>query len=79
MMEANASTLISFIYLALALLILWLAYVVVRVWLEARSEFLRQYEQQRCPRQSTRSDEQPAADGEPAARDHYLDREHEVS
>jgi hypothetical protein len=45
-MEANASALISFISIALALLILWLAYVVVRVWLEARNAFLHQYQQQ---------------------------------
>lgn len=48
-MEANASALISFIYLALALLILWLAYVIVRFWLEARDEFLHQYGQAHRP------------------------------
>lgn len=74
-MEANASTLISFIYLALALLILWLAYVVVRVWLEARSEFLRQYEQRRRPQQPHACGDQAAQTEVPRYSDYSSEHE----
>jgi HAMP domain-containing protein len=74
-MEANASTLISFIYLAMALLILWLAYVVVRFWLEARSEFLRRYGQQRSLRQPSTSADQSAQAEAPCYGDYSSEHE----
>lgn len=48
-MDAINPALLSFIYIVLALLIVWLAYVIVCVWLEARSAFLRQYRQRGQP------------------------------
>lgn len=47
MMDGSTANLLAFLTVALALLLLWLVFVVVRVWIEARNEFIRQYEQRR--------------------------------
>jgi hypothetical protein len=56
-----AAVLLDFLLLALALVLAWLGYVMVRLWREARRHVLGQYQQRQRQRQRRQAHGSPAA------------------